>query len=102
MVTGSARAPPAPGPGGQEVGLLRAMLQDRGLDLDELDLLLQEHLEPVFRRAPCHQGRVSSAYTCPINPCSQALRITPNAVPYPPVASEPVLQWVMTPLAGMA
>ncbi|MCY1176711.1 hypothetical protein D9M73_169930 [compost metagenome] len=45
-------------------------------------------------RAPCSQGRVSSANTRSTRPATCAARITPSAVPKPPVASAPVLQWV--------
>ena len=49
-------------------------------------------------RAPCSQGRVSPAKTRSIRSCATPARITPSAVPKPAVASEPVLQWVNTPL----
>ena len=52
----------------------------------------------AVRRAPCCHGRVSPAYTLPMRPCATPARITPSAVPKPAVASEPVLQWVSTPL----
>ena len=49
-------------------------------------------------RAPCSQGRVSPANTRAMRPSATPARITPSAVPKPAVASEPVLQWVSTPL----
>ena len=54
----------------------------------------------AVRRAPCCQGRVSPAKTLSIRPWATPARITPSAVPKPAVASEPVLQWVSTPLPG--
>ena len=47
-------------------------------------------------RAPCRNGRVSSANTSICFPLSRAARITPSAVPYPAVASAPALQCVST------
>ncbi len=54
----------------------------------------------TVRRAPCSHGRVSPANTRAMRPWATPARITPNAVPKPAVASEPVLQWVSTPLPG--
>ena len=48
----------------------------------------------AVKRAPCNKGRVSSAYTISNWPCSYSLRITPSAVPRPPVAKAPALQCV--------
>ncbi len=48
----------------------------------------------AVRREPCNQGRVSSANTRSTSPARWAARITPSAVPKPPVARAPVLQWV--------
>ena len=45
-------------------------------------------------RAPWSSGRVSSTHTSASRPRSQAAASTPPAVPRPPVASAPVLQWV--------
>jgi hypothetical protein len=50
----------------------------------------------VVKRAPCSSGRVSSTKTCTRLPRRCAATITPSAVPSPPVASGPVLQWVNT------
>ena len=47
-------------------------------------------------RAPCRNGRVSSASTVTDFPASTAPRMTPRAVPKPAVASAPALQWVST------
>src|SRR5581483_8674583 len=47
-------------------------------------------------RAPCRNGRVSSAKTSIFLPALTAARITPSAVPYPAVASAPALQCVST------
>ena len=46
--------------------------------------------------APWSSGRVSSTQTCSTRPRSHAARMPPSAVPYPPVASPPVLQCVST------
>ena len=55
----------------------------------------------AVRRAPCRNGRVSSAKTATVLPDSMAPRMTPRAVPYPAVASAPALQWVrMRALSG--
>jgi hypothetical protein len=48
----------------------------------------------AVRRAPCNQGRVSSASTRTRLPAATAPRTTPRAVPKPAVASAPALQWV--------
>ncbi|MOA23847.1 hypothetical protein D3C78_1444940 [compost metagenome] len=48
----------------------------------------------AVRREPCSHGRVSSAYTRSTIPSMNAPRITPSAVPKPPVANAPVLQCV--------
>ncbi len=45
-------------------------------------------------RAPCRNGRVSSASTRTFLPASTAPRTTPSAVPYPAVARPPALQCV--------
>ncbi len=50
----------------------------------------------AVRRAPCSSGRVSSANTRSGRPCSCARYIGAVAVPMPPVASAPALQWVST------
>ena len=52
----------------------------------------------TVRRAPCSHGRVSPAKTLAMRCWAMPARITPSAVPNPAVASEPVLQWVSTPL----
>ena len=54
----------------------------------------------TVRRAPWFHGRVSPANTRSMRPAATPARITPSAVPKPAVASEPVLQWVSTPLPG--
>jgi hypothetical protein len=46
--------------------------------------------------APCRRGRVSSAKTLIFFPVSTALYMTASAVPIPPVARAPALQWVST------
>jgi hypothetical protein len=50
----------------------------------------------VVRRAPCRSGRVSVAKQRSTSPRSWPSRISASAVPRPPVASAPVLQWVST------
>eukprot|EP01022_Parablepharisma_sp_SALTPOND_P029773 TRINITY_DN7455_c1_g2_i1.p1 TRINITY_DN7455_c1_g2~~TRINITY_DN7455_c1_g2_i1.p1 ORF type:complete len:841 (-),score=220.45 TRINITY_DN7455_c1_g2_i1:648-3170(-) len=51
-------------------------------------------ISQAVSRAPCNRGRVSSAMTLTCLPASWAARTTPRAVPQPPVAREPALQWV--------
>ena len=48
----------------------------------------------AVNRAPCSNGRVSSANTSLKTPRSNNSRITPSAVPQSVVAKVPVLQWV--------
>ena len=47
-------------------------------------------------RAPWRSGRVSSTSTLMFLPCRWAAMMTPRAVPWPEVASGPVLQCVST------
>ncbi len=48
----------------------------------------------AVRRAPWSSGRVSETHTSASRPLSKAVRRIPPAVPWPAVASGPVLQWV--------
>ena len=54
----------------------------------------------AVNRAPWNNGRVSSAQTRKRRPSAHAVVITASAVPSPPVASAPALQWVRTSPSG--
>ena len=53
-------------------------------------------ISQAVSRAPCRNGRVSSAITEIFLPASTAERNTPSAVPHPAVAKAPALQCVST------